>query len=300
MTSPDDEHPGPPWLHGVAARFELLAAGTKPTAIQARIESGRYLRIHTGVYAIGHKDLTVYGRRRAIVLACGKRAVLSHRSAADAWGLRPGSGAMWDVTVRQTGVRRPHAPVNVFRYPTLRAEEIDVVDGIPITTVSRTLLDISGLLPIHHLRRAIERAVALELFDLGELQATIERHPRRLGRPKLVALLEDLRDHGLPRTRSDIEAAFLQLCIDHDLPRPQVNQLADEGERDFRWPAHLLIVEVDGWAHHRGRTAFTADRRRDRAALRAGFRVARFTATEIDRDPAGIARELRVLLGLAA
>src|SRR3954454_15840214 len=67
----DDEHPGEPWLYGVASRAELLAAGVGGQAIQHRLRSGRYLRLYEGVYAIGHADLTVAGRRRAIVLACG-------------------------------------------------------------------------------------------------------------------------------------------------------------------------------------------------------------------------------------
>jgi hypothetical protein len=92
MTAQNDERPGSPWVHGVAARFELLAAGEKSAAIQARIESGRYLRLYDGVYAIGHAELTVLGRRRAVVLACGRRAVLSHRSAAGAGACGPMAG----------------------------------------------------------------------------------------------------------------------------------------------------------------------------------------------------------------
>jgi very-short-patch-repair endonuclease len=296
MTSRNDERPGPPWLHGVAGRRELLAAGEKPRAIQARLEAGRYLAVYEGVYAIGHADLTVLGRRRAIVLACGEGAVLSHRSAAGAWGLRPDGSARWDVTVRTPSRRQPRAPVKVFRHPTLRADEITDLDGIPTTTVARTLLDLAAIVPPHHLRRAVERAVELELFDLTAMHQALDAHLRRPGRPALVALLADLQDHDLPRTRSDVEAAFLQLCLDHQLPRPQVNHHDNGRERDFRWPDHRLIAEVDGWIHHRSRTAFTTDRRRDREALAEGYRVARFTATEVLRAPAAIAAELRALL----
>ena len=100
------------------------------------------------------------------------------------------------------------------------------------------------------------------------------------------------------RTRSDVEAAFLQLCLDHDLPRPQINRINNGAERDFRLPAHRLIVEVDGYAYHRDRRAFTNDRARDREALRRGHRTARFTATEIVSRPTAVAHELRALLNL--
>jgi very-short-patch-repair endonuclease len=298
MTSPGDEHPGRPWLYGVASRRELLAAGERSTAIQARLEIGRYLRLYAGVYAIGHADLTVYGRRRAIVLACGPRAVLSHRSAAGAWGLRPDGGARWDVTARRASRVAPRAPVRVFRHPSLRDDEVTEVDGIPTTTVARTLLDLAALVARHHLRRAIEQAEQRELFDLTALTATIAAHPRQPGRRHLLTLLDELNDHGLTRTRSDVEAAFLQLCVDHGLPRPRVNRMGAGGERDFAWPAHGLVVEVDGWTYHRTKRAFADDRRRDRVALRHGLRVARFTAAEITSAPAAVARELEELLKL--
>jgi very-short-patch-repair endonuclease len=298
MTAQNDERPGPPWVHGVAARFELLAAGERSAAIQARVESGRYLRIYDGVYAIGHADLTLYGRRRAIVLACGRRAVLSHRSAAGAWGLRPDGGTKWEVAVRRASGVRPAAPVRVYRYPTLNDDEITDLDGVPTTTVARTLLDLAAIVPAHHLRRAIERAEQLELFDLPAVTQTLAAHPRQPGRRQLLDLIADLQDHGLPRTRSDVEAAFLQLCLDHDLPRPQVNRINNGAERDFRFPDHNLIAEVDSYTFHRGRRAFADDRARDRDALRRGHRTARFTVKEIASTPAAVARELRALLNL--
>jgi very-short-patch-repair endonuclease len=298
MTSQNDEHPGGPWRHGVAARWELLDAGEKSRAIQARIESGRYVRLYEGVYAIGHAELTVYGRRRAIVLACGRRAVLSHRSAAGAWGVRPDGGTKWDVTVRRGSAVRPAAPVRVFRYPTLLDNEIVDLDRTPTTTVARTLLDLAAIVPAHHLRRAVERAEQLEVFDLTSVTSTLAAHPRQPGRRQLLALIADLQDHGLPQTRSDVEAAFLQLCLDHDLPRPQVNRINNGAERDFRFPAHRLIVEVDSYTYHRDRRAFTNDRARDRETLRRGFRTARFTAAEIASTPTVVAYELRALLDL--
>jgi very-short-patch-repair endonuclease len=298
MRGRDDERPGEPWVYGVAARFELLDAGVGRRAIEHRIESGRYLRIYEGVYAIGHADLTVYGRRRAIVLACGRRAVLSHRSAAGAWGLRPDGGTKWDVTVRRASAVRPAAPVRIFRYPTLADDEITELDGVPTTTVARTLLDLAAIVPAHHLRRAIERVEQLELFDLATVTRTLAVHPRQPGRRHLMSLLADLHEHGTERTRSDVEAAFLQLCLDNGLPRPQVNRINNGAERDFRFPDHRLVVEVDGYTYHRDRRAFTNDRVRDREALRRGHRTARFTAVEIVSTPTAVADELKALLNL--
>jgi hypothetical protein len=298
MRGQDDERPGVPWVHGVAARRELLDAGVGRRAIEHRLETGRYLRLYEGVYAIGHADLTVYGRRRAIVLACGPGAVLSHRSAAVAWGIRPDGAARWDVTVRKASPVWPAAPVNVRRHPTLRDHEITALDGIPTTTVGRTLLDLAAAVTPHHLRRAVERANERELFDLTAVLATLEAHPRQRGRRHLVTLVAELQHHDDEWTRSDVEAGFLQLCADHDLPRPQANRIRAGRERDFTWPGNNLIVEIDGYSFHRSRTAFQGDRARDRQALQRGRRVARFTAHEVVATPAAVAAEVRALLNL--
>ena len=168
--------------------------------------------------------------------------------------------------------------------------------SIPITSVPQTLLDLSSVIEKHHLRRAIERAVTLELFHLPDVEAVLRAHPGRPGSPALKTLLADFALHGETHTRSDLEALFLQLCLDHDLPRPDINRRAGGREIDATWPDGDLLVEIDSGTHHRSRRAFTQDRAKDRAALRAGRRTARLTGDELERDPAGIASELRALL----
>jgi Protein of unknown function (DUF559) len=142
----------------------------------------------------------------------------------------------------------------------------------------------------------VEESDRLELFDLRAVEGALAVDPGRPGSPALRALLADMRAHGVTLTRSDVEAAMLQLCLDHGLPRPEVNHYDNGVEIDFRWPDHGLIVEVDGWSFHRSRHAFVEDRARDRRALRAGWRVARFPAGELQRQPRTVAAELRTLL----
>jgi very-short-patch-repair endonuclease len=185
----------------------------------------------------------------------------------------------------------------VRRSGDLPADEVTTTDGIPVTTVPRTLLDLAAIVPAHHLRRALERAEQLELLDARAIRAVLAAHPRRPGSPALTALLVDVAQHDITLTRSDVEAALLQLCLDHGLPRPRVNRHQDGVEVDFRWPEQRLLVEVDGWTSHGTRARFASDRARDRAALRAGWRTARFTATEVQRRPTAVATELSTLLG---
>lgn len=286
--------------HGLVTRRQLITIGLHPDAVDSRVRSGRLAPVERGVYALGHAELRREGRLLAAVLASGSDAVLSHRSAAALWGLRPFGGTFVEVTIPSHRGRRRRADLRVHRSAELPATEVTRFHGIPITTVARTLLDLAALVPPHHLRRAIERAVELELFDLDELVRVLGAHPRRPGRPALLAVLADLRDHEMPRTRSDSEAAFLQLCLDHGLPRPQVNRFDGRREVDFRWPDQRLVAEVDGWTFHRDRRAFARDRARDRRLLAEGYRVARFTASEVAARPAALARELAALLGRSA
>jgi very-short-patch-repair endonuclease len=264
--------------------------------VRSWIASGRLVWHRRGVYTMGNTILTREGRWMGAVLACGDRALLSHRSAAALWGVRPPwSGSIEVTTPLGNGAKvvgeDVHARQSRFawQFPT-------TAQGIPVTSISWTLVDLASVLRPPQLRRAVEAADQLELFHLPYVEEALAVDPGRPGVRKLLTLLDDMKDHGVTRTRSDVEAMLLQLCIDHDLPRPQVNRYDNSREVDFRWPRHRLIVEVDGWQFHRSRRAFVADRARDRAALATGWRVARFPAVEILREPDRVAAELCALL----
>ena len=279
------------------ARRQLLALGLGEDAIDHRLKTGRLLRLARGVYALGHAELRREGRMLAAVLSVGDGAVLSHRSAAALWGIRPWGGSFIEMTAPGRGgiAKRPGRILH--RSHVLPAAERTAERGVPVTTVPRTLLDLAAVVPAHHLRRAVERAEQAELFDLAGVLSVLDTHPRRAGHRALAALLADFREHGETVTRSALEARLLQLCLDAGLPRPQVNRHDGTRESDFRWPDHRLVVEVDSWTFHgRTRRAFDADRARDRRLLREGWRVARFTDRQLLRSPAGVVDELRTLL----
>jgi very-short-patch-repair endonuclease len=286
--------------HGVVARRQLVDLGISEERLRSWVRHGRLVARHRGVYTIGHRLLTRRGRWMAAVLAGGSGALLSHRSAAALWGLRPAGGQTIEITVSPDGARRDSKAVRSYRSG-VAGRFAAVVDSIPVTSVAWTLLDLAAVLRPHQLRRAVEESERQELFDLGAVRAALAADPGRPGSPALLALLADMEDHGVTRTRSDVEASLLQLCVDHGLPRPQVNRYDNAREVDFRWPAHRLIVEVDGWRFHRTRRAFVTDRARDRAALKTGWRVARFPAIEVMGSPGAVADELaQLLLGSTA
>ncbi|MEA2291007.1 MAG: hypothetical protein QOF17_27 [Solirubrobacteraceae bacterium] len=277
---------------GVVSRSQLLLLGLSPRAISWRVRVGRLHSIHRGVYSVGHRVLGVEGRWMAAVLVCGADAVLSHASAAAAWDLRPAAAAI-DVTVPlRCRVRRPG--IRSHRSGTLTADLVTAHRGIPVTTPARTLLDLAAIgVRGRPLERLLDRAELLRLVDFADVRAALDRHPGRPGAAALGALLSRYAA-GSTVTRSELEERFLGLCDRYALPRPDVNRRIDGGiEVDFLWPGARLVVEVDGYAFHRSPTAFEEDRARDVALVLAGYRVLRFTWTQVTRRPAEVARALR-------
>jgi very-short-patch-repair endonuclease len=281
-------------MHAVVADRELAALGFDRYAVRRRLSVGRLHRLYPGVYAVGHTVLSVAGRYRAAVLACGRGAVLSHRSAAAHWGLMPAAaGRCVDVTVPFSSGVRSRAGIRVHR--SRKPVEATTRDAIPVTTPARTLADVAEALSRRALEKAVEQAHALRLLDAREVAAVARAHRGRAGPARLARLL---REHDVEQTtRSPLEDAFLELCDAHDIERPVVNARVEGLEVDFHWPRARLIVEADGRRHHRTAAAFERDRARDALLTAAGWRVVRFTDRQVRAAPGAVAGLLRRLLG---
>lgn len=284
--------------HGVVALGQLTALGLSPQGVRRRTGIGQLHPVHSGVYAVGHSLLSREGRFMAAVLACGPGAVLSHRSAASLWELRPTSRSRVEVTTPgQTGRSRPR--IQIHRSRRLGADDVTVTLGIPITTVARTLLDLAEVADRRGLERAVERAESLRIFDLAALRDVLDRAEGRRGAPALRKVLAHY-DAAGELTRSELELRFLELCRAAAIPPPRVNALIElndsEPEVDFAWPEQRLIVETDGHETHGTRAAFERDRRRDQRLIRAGWRVVRFTWRQIVHEPHETTTTLRALL----
>jgi hypothetical protein len=283
--------------HGPVTRGQLQALGLTPQHIAHRIAIGRLIRIHRSVYAVGHPSLTREGRWMAAVLACGERAVLSHGDAAALWDLTPARGVVIHVMTPSRSGRAPdRRRVRLHRVGTLTDDERTVLAQIPVTTPARTLLDLAPSLRPRTLEEVIERMDRLALFDLVAVRRVLDTHPRQPGAPKLRMVLERLASAPAADTRSPLEVALLQLCDDYNLPTPLTNTLVAGHLVDFHWPGTDLIVETDGFAFHRTRHAFDADRERDQALALEGYRVIRFTYNQVTRRRRDTARRLRTLL----
>ena len=278
--------------HGTVARSQLLKLGMGRGAIARRLENGRLHVIHRGVYAVGHRSFTKRGRFMAAVLAGGPGAVLSHRSAAELWGLRQSSRGRIEITVATSLRVRPG--IDAHR-ATLALDEVTVHDGIPVTTVPRTLLDLAAVVPPAQVERAIHEAEVLRLWDPLSLADLLERHPGARGTAAMREMIERAKQ-GLEVSRSELENRFLTLIAEKNLPRPQTNVLVEGYEVDCVWREQRLIVELDGHATHATREGFERDRARDRRLQAAGWRVVRITWRQLHDDPHAVAADLAALL----
>jgi very-short-patch-repair endonuclease len=273
--------------YGVVTREQLRLLGVGETGIRERLRTHRLHRLHRGVYAVGHRALPSKAHWMAAVLACGKGAALSHTAAAAHHEIRHSSAATVDVTVPARSGRRRRRGIRLHRSGRLGPEDVTVREGIPVTTVARTLLDLADVLNSQALKRAIDEAEYLRLLDLNALGAAVDDNPGRRG-AKLMAAARGPAE----LTRSTLEDRFLALIERHGLPRPRVGVHIGGYEVDFHWPEARLIVELDGFAAHGTRARFESDRLRDRRLARAGLRTIRLTANAIGYDEDAIAEEL--------
>jgi very-short-patch-repair endonuclease len=285
--------------HGVVGRWQLIEAGWSDGAIEARVRSGRLHPLYAGVYRVGHGVIQRPGRWMAAVLASGPDAVLSHWSAAAFWMIRPNSRSVIDVTTPHKsrtwdGIKRHHKA--------LLADEVTVEEGIPVTIVPRTVLDLAAAESLDVVENLIREMEFLRLWDRLSLPDLIRRYPGRRGVRRVRLALERLEEDPAGRKRSPLEERFSPFLRRHHLPLPRYNVWISVGngkryQVDCHWPALRQIVELDGWQAHGTKAAFHDDRARDRRLEVAGYSVTHLTWNQLDDEPEAIAADLRALLG---
>jgi very-short-patch-repair endonuclease len=303
--------------HGVISIWQLQSAGLGRNAVTGRVRAGRLHRIHRGVYSVGHGRPPREGLYMAAVLACGgvcrpRRdnrpagyskasddsskqtaskpildywgAAVSHRSAAELWGLLPPRDAPADVSIPGNGGRATRRGIRMHRSLSLVPAHVTLCEGIPVTTPARTISDLRcaasgqyglrGRVSSKELRRAIRQADVLDL---------------PIGSPP-----------EWDRSRSDLERDFLRLCRRHRLSAPEVNVRVGRYLVDFLWRERRLVVETDSYLYHRGQVAFQDDHERDLNLRALGWEVLRLSEKQLNEEPKRVAEVLRTELRRSA
>ena len=285
--------------HGVVAGRQLAELGLSANAARKRVASGRLHRVHRGVFSVGHALLTQRGRFMAAVLACGPEAWASHYCSGVLYELGLGERRLIDVTT--TCARgRALAGIRAHTSETLTADDVDIIDGIPCTSLARTLLDIAEDGTRREVERALDRAEQARILDMRAIDDVLARANGRRGAKLLCAVLAEHRV-GSTLTRNKLEEAYLRIARDVGIPPDSVNEwiaFPDGGgaEADFVYRTKRLIVETDGRDPHTIRKAFKSDRVRDQRLMLLGWRVVRLPWQQVMFEPADVAATLRGLL----
>ena len=283
---------------GVVAHYQLLALGFSADAITYRIASGRLHPVHRGVYAVGHRTLTRFGRWMAAVLAYGPAAVLSHLDAAALWRLCPVSSGRIHVTANRY-TRNPRPGLILHRPRRWEPEDHTIHENIPVTSVARTLIDLAAQLSLERLARVWDTANRLDLLDIKQVEEIRARSKGRRGMRKIDYLLAQQRP-VLTSSRTDLERRGYMLFHDaSDIPNPSINLWIPEVavEVDLAWPDQRVAVELDHeeW-HAKTRLQRERDNARDTALQIARWNVVRVSDFRLRTDPEGIRQDVRDLL----
>jgi hypothetical protein len=270
---------------GVTSRAQLRALGVSEAGITRSVKCGWLYRIHPGVFAVGHPAIGLFGRLHAALLYAGDEAALSHQTAG--WCHRAIAAEPRTIHVSEPGERKSLPGVRVH-HP--RRVAFEMVDGLRVTPIPRTLLDLAWVLEFPDLRRALA-----EIDHRGRLHA--EAMYAQLGRGRLgsTALREAMARHlpELAAAFSVLEERFLALVDEAGLSLPEVNAKVEGMTVDCFWRSAGLVVELDGHETHDRRAAIEVDRGREMRLRRVGFRVIRYTWQQVTRAPELVITELR-------
>jgi very-short-patch-repair endonuclease len=270
-------------------RSDLLGLGFSAKGIKHRVASGRLHPLAAGVYAVGRPELTPHGRWMAAVLACGDDAVLSHRSAAQMWGIGFEEKKRIDVSIRRKS-KITRKGIKVRARPSLDAGAVVVRLGIPVTHPVQTLIDLATELRIMRLERAVNEADRLDLVDPETLRGALDGH---VGMPGVKTLRTMLDRHTFRLSDSDLEILFRPLALAAGFPLPLTKHRVLGFEVDFWFPDHGLVVETDGLRYHRTPAQQARMVKRDQKHTAAGLRVLRFTHWQIAHAPNEVTDVLR-------
>lgn len=269
--------------HGVVSTRQLDRLGYSPSSAAKGAKAGRLHRIHRGVYAVGHDPLTWHGRCMGAVLAA-RPCVASHLSAGWLWDVlryRPETIHLSAPTPRRA--RRGFA----VHFADLPLTDRGVIDGIPVTSLPRTLLDLAAMLSAPRLERAIDRAEERSRLDLRPIEELLGRAGNHPGRGRLRRALAIYRPEPA-FTRSGLETRFLDLIRDAGLPAPSMNWNVDGFEVDAYWASERFGVELDVYETHGTPLAFETDRIRQDDLLLDGVEMICVTGPRLKREPRAV------------
>lgn len=285
--------------YGLIERQQALQAGVSPAGVSRRLASRRWLQVLPGVYRFAGVPTSWEQSLKAATLWGGDRCVVSHETAAALHGLTLSGSRVHVQSPKQ--LQRPNIAAHRTRFWGSHRVQ---VKGIPATSVTRTLRDLSASLPTKSLEKVLDEAIRQGMTDVARLKAELCRYGgNRRGTRGLRRLIKS-RDSDGERTDSELEDKLLRLIRSRRLPLPVVhyNVVHDDqwlGEFDLAYPQARIAIEAHGYGFHSLKQVWEDDQCRENELVRAGWKLLKATSRQLDQDPNSFVEALRSLLAAA-
>ncbi len=282
---------------GRVTRAQMIAAGVSQDAIDRMVRRGFLHRQHRGVYTVGHNAPIPLGDETAALLACGEHAVLSHHTAALLHRLIPHGDGRIHVTIRGRHGPNPGG-VTVHRTRRLNRSDVATVERLPVTTPTRTVLDLASTADVATVERALEEALTQKKVTERELRAQAAAIRGQRSGSLVQAVLDAHREPGI--TKSKAERRYRHLLTAAQLPLPRTNFPLHGYSLDCYWPDLGVVVEVQGYQFHSSRRKFERDTRKAATLTAAGLSVSYVTWLQMDNEPFAVVARTAQTLAMAA
>lgn len=284
--------------HGLVDRQVLLAHGATDDVIKAHVAAGRWVQVQWGVYYLNVTEQTWLAEIRAALLAAGPHALASHRTAAALWHFDGITSQLIELTVPYENRALPNRAI---LHRTRRRLPNSEVEGVPVTTVERTLLDLSGLLSDRVMEKMYMSALRLKLTCPDEVSRVVREQGGRgvRGTRRLLRVMSIAGD-ALSGSAAEVDAA--RLMRDAGIPQPVAQlkvRLPNGGHAypDFAWPDLMKVVEIDGLGAHSTPDQLSDDLFRQNMLMELGWEIRRFTARQLWSEPKVVQGEIRSFVG---
>jgi len=278
---------------GVFSLEQARKAGVDPSTLDKRVERGALARVQPTVFAFPGTPPTWQREVTALALSVPGLAAASHKTAAFIWGMssfQPDQAEI--VTVRHRRVRRKHPQIHESK--DLKPADVEVIDGIPVTTAVRTVVDVGASASQRYVEHCLDTGLRLDLFTLNDVRLFIKRVARsgRNGIGRVRPLVEE-RMRWNAASESALEDRFWRLIIDSALPAPAPQYRVYDGEiivsrADFAYPERRILIELDGEHYHQDRATFQKDREKQNRLHTLGWTVYRFTWRQVIDTPEAV------------
>jgi very-short-patch-repair endonuclease len=271
---------------GRIATRQLRAIGVGPASVDWLVGRGRLFRSLRCVFVVGHAAPVEFAAETEALLSVREGAALSHWTAAALLNLWTPAPQVVEVVLNDAPAAR-NPGVTVHRSRILQSHDIWIRQGLPVTSPSRTLLDIAPTASDRQLELAFDRAISERTLSLSHIRDLLSRAGGHPGRARLAALV-DQEQGASTMTQSEAEERMLALTRAAGLPAPQVGYPFGVWTLDFYWPQARFAVEVDSYQYHSSRYRFERDRRKDNDLRRADIEVMRIVCRELKTRTHGL------------